>query len=197
MRSGVWVGDQSNFGWLGFAIMACQFTQTPGSDTWKFKTPIGVAVSDWTPTEVINMAGDIQAGTFGKNANFLVAVSGLNITAEGRNAGGEFCDIVRGLDWLKNEAQVRILALFVNAEKIPYTDAGISKIQAVLAGLLTECTKNPINLLDPGTPPVVTVPTAVSVNPTIRATRRLPNVSFTGRVAGAIHATTVTGSLTS
>lgn len=176
-------GDQADMpeaAWLGNLLPL-----TPGSATYKFKTLAGITVDNLTATQ--------QSVAQAKNANVYVPIGGVNITEEGVTADGEFIDVVVGVDWIHANMQADVYQALVDAPKIPYTDRGIGIIEqiiqnrlrlAVVAGILTEDPK-----------PAVTVPLAADVDTGDKAARRLTGVSFTGKLAGAVHAVTITGNV--
>jgi len=166
--------------WLGSRLPA-----NPGSDTWKFKTLAGVNASRMTEGQ--------KSAVFAKKGNTYTTVAGVNITEEGWSASGEFLDVTRFIDWLEAEIKVRVFALLANAPKVPYTDAGVDSVLSVVKGALTDGVKAGGLAKDPA--PTVSAPLVADVDTTIRGTRNLPDVEFEGRLAGAIHALTITGTL--
>ena len=73
-----------------------------------------------------------------ENLNYYVPCAGRDITRDGKMIGGEWVDIIRFRDWLKNQMQIRIYELFVKHPKIPYTDAGIVLVQNQMEAVLAE-----------------------------------------------------------
>jgi hypothetical protein len=160
--------------------------EDPGSETWKFKTLAGVAAVSLTPTQ--------QANAAAKYCNYYYALAGRSITAEGVVASNEFIDVIRGRDWVKARLQERIFARLANAKKIPYTDAGVAVVEAEVRAQLREAVDE--GFLSASPEPTVSVPAVASVSSTDRAARYLPDVRFTGVLAGAIHKLTLKGVVT-
>jgi Protein of unknown function (DUF3383) len=157
----------------------------PGSETWKFKTLAGVTASNLTDNQ--------SANALAKNCNTYEFIGGVSITQNGTMAQGEYIDTVRGIDWLKSTIVTNVYGLLVNSIKVPYTDQGITSIQAQVQKALDLGVSN--NFLSDNPPPVVTVPLAANV-PTIDKTNRvLNNVVFTATLAGAIHSVNITGTV--
>jgi hypothetical protein len=102
-------------------------------------------------------------------------------------------DITRFVDWLKSELQINIFGLLVNNPKVPFTDAGIDAVRSTILGVMQEGIDS--GGLAESPKPIVSCPTAASVDSTNKAARNLPNVTFSATLAGAIHATTITGTL--
>jgi hypothetical protein len=166
--------------WLGEGL-----PWPPGSSSWKFKTLAGITADALT-------AGQ-QANAKAKNANTYVTVEGVNITQEGWSASGEFIDVTHGLDWLRAEIKFRVYAKFVNERKTPYTDAGVASVLSVIDGALKDAVRATILAADPA--PYSLAPKVSEIDPTVRATRLLPDITFSGTLAGAVHATQITGTL--
>jgi hypothetical protein len=167
--------------------MAQRFTDQPGADTWVFKGLAGVDSYELTESE--------EGALADKNATYYIEVKDVATTLGGKVAAGEWIDVVRGIDWLGARMQERIFFLLLNNKKIPYTDAGIDLVKGQVQAQLDEGVTATLLVGTP--PPTVTAPKAASVNPTVRATRVLPNVNFKARLQGAIHAVQVTGTVTS
>jgi hypothetical protein len=158
----------------------------PGSSTWKFKTLAGVPVYTLTPTERTN--------ALTKNANIYERIAGNNITGEGVTSSGEFIDITQFIDFITARLMENIFFRLVNANKIPYTDAGIAIIENEVRGVMQLGISVGGFAADPA--PVVTVPRAADVSSVDKANRLLPDVKFTAVLAGAIHKIEVNGIVT-
>lgn len=167
-------------GWLGK-----QLPTDPGSTTWKFKTLAGVAV--------YFLGGGDQTNIDGKNGNHYQEVAGLNITAEGTVASGEFIDIVRFLDWLIARIKEQVFRTFAVNPKIPFTDLGIQTIVNDVEGVLKEGANR--GGIDPeGEQPIlVTAPRAADVPTADKVGRTLPDIKFTATLAGAVHKAIIDG----
>lgn len=167
------------------AWMGAMFPADPGSATWKFKSLRGVSVYGLTGTEAA-VAKD-------KRANTYTQVGGLSITQEGVTASGEFIDTTRGVDWLQAQLQEGIFSLLANSAKVPYTDGGVALVENIVRGALTRAVG--VGLLAEDPAPEVTVPRVADVPQPDRAARHLPDVRFTGTLAGAIHSLTIQGTV--
>jgi hypothetical protein len=176
----------SNGAFADAAWAARVLPEDPGSETWKFKTLAGVPAVSLSTTQ--------QANAQGKSCNYYYALAGRSITAEGVVASNEFIDVVRGRDWLKARLQERIFARLANAKKIPYTDAGVSVVEGEVRAQLREAVKD--GFLSASPEPTVSVPPVSAISPADRAARNLPDVRFTGVLAGAIHKLTLKGVVT-
>lgn len=174
--------------WLAVGLMAQRFTAQPGSDTWAYKTIAGVAVyRALSPTERTN--------ALAKNATIYETNAGVNVTVCGKVAGGEWADVVRGLDWLRARLRERVFGVQISVPKVPYTQAGIDTIVEAVSGVLDLAESDAVQLLAPGTKSVLT-PKVGNVSVTDKQNRTLPNVQWSAKLAGAIHLVTVNGTVT-
>ena len=81
--------------------------------------------------------------------------------------------------------QERLFRLLAVNQKIPYTLKGIDLVRCEIMAQLKEAIAQGVLAADPE--PQVSTPAIDEVSPTVRETRILPKVKFSGRLAGAIH----------
>lgn len=167
----------SDAGWLGRCLPFA-----PGSETWAYKRIVGSTTDAWSASDLTTLETD--------NSNHYTEVAALPVTRQGKAHGGEWIDVVRGLDWLKARLQERIFALLANVPKVPYTDSGAQQIVAEVRSQLLEA--EAVGVLSPGESVVTVVPVA-DQTPANRAARRLAGVEFQARLAGAIHTVQIVG----
>jgi hypothetical protein len=168
------------------AIIGRMAPEVPGSATFKFKSITGVTADALNQSEVNYLVG--------KNVNHYVNVGSLDIYKEGVTASGEFIDVIIGAAWIESEIQSRIYTKLVNAKKIPYTDAGVGIITNEVNAVLNEAVIK--GILSDNPAPVVTAPLVADISAANKANRLLPDITFTGTLAGAIHKTTISGTIT-
>jgi hypothetical protein len=159
--------------------------QSPGSYTAAYKTIAGITVDNLTDTQIANILA--------KNANLYISVASVNITRNGTVGEGEYIDIIIGVDWLQARLTERLYGLLVNNLKLPYTDEGITAIDAEIRAQLDEGIDAGFITNDPAY--IVTVPNAADVSAQDKANRELNNVTFAATLAGAIHKITVNGTV--
>lgn len=171
----------------GFAGMG--LPQDPGSITWALKSILGVTASSLTKTQRTNLEA--------VNVNHYTAVRGKNITRPGKVASGEWIDIVHGVDALKDRIQVDMFNLLTSNPKVPYTPAGIDLVDNTLSGSVKafEGSRDQPGLLVPGTTRTI-LPVFATIPVVDQQNRELKNVRFTAKLAGAIHAVSIRGTLT-
>lgn len=172
--------------WIAAAHVGNALAYSPGSVTWVNRELVGIG--DWAPTSAE------RAAIIAKNGGSIETVAGRKVTFGGKVGGGEWIDIIHGLDWLHARIGERIFGLLAAAAdaKIGFTDKGIARVHAELRAQLTEASAPPSNLLATWS---TSVPTAASLSSSQRATRVLPNVTFSATVQGAIHAVNVAGTV--
>lgn len=170
------------------------FTIKPGGETWALKQLASVTPSPLTSTQkqtVVNKGGN----------TFEFYQEQIALTNPGKVAAGEWIDVIRFRDWLKDTIQVNMTQMMINRDKIPYTDAGIQLCVNNLRKSLQEGQNvggiapdelDANNNTVPGF--VITYPRSVELAPSIKASRVL-SLGFTARLAGAIHVVEITGAL--
>lgn len=179
--SGLYKADAADFpecGWVGSQAQA-----TPGSNTWAFKNIVS------TTADVISAAKTAYA--VAKNVNTYESIGGVSRTTGGKSVGGEYIDVMVGVDWTESRMKEGIWYILANSSKIPYTNAGISRIESVVRNVLAEGIRNGLYTSNPA--PVITVPDAASVDANLRASRSLEGVTFEARLAGAVEHVVVRG----
>ena len=169
-----------------FGLFGSVYPNDPGSVTFKFRRVAGVPAVPLTDTQIVNLKA--------KNANSFCDFGGVTIHFEGKAASGEFCDVIRDRDWFESRMQTRVYTALLNAKKIPYTDPGIANIEGQIRAQMVEGVTSGFLAASPEW--VVTAPLAKDVSAADKAARTLSGLSFQGTIAGAVHATTITGTIT-
>lgn len=183
-RTHVWYTGTSG-DYLEAAISGLMLPTDPGSENWSYKSPAGVTVDNWTDTE--------KGYLDGKNANYFVTLGGVKVTMKkGMTAGGEYIDIIRGVDWMKARMAERIFGKLVNLPKIPFTDAGIELVATEVRAQLSEGVR--VGFIQAGF--VVTVPKASEISDNDKAARLLTGIGFTAKVVGAVNEMEINGVIT-
>lgn len=177
------------------AVMARCFAVDPGGETWALKKLAGITVDPLTETEFNAITG--------KNGNTFELFRNVSVTQNGKVAAGEWIDIIRFRDWLEEEIKTNVFNLLINRDKIPYTDAGIAAIESRIREALELGQSRggiaPTEYDEDGNQNLgytISVPLAANISANTKANRELTDVTFTARLAGAIHVVDITGSLT-
>lgn len=176
-------------------ILTVDYNVPNSSITLKFKQLPGITPITATPSERIALLD--------KNADIYVTRGGVNHVEEGKVAVGEFIDVIHSVDFMQTQIALQVFGLlFATSTKIPMTDAGVSQIEdavrvvldiAVAAGIIAEDVDEDGNIVPAF---VITAPSVLSIPASQRAQRIAPAVTFTARLAGAIHFVTVVGTVT-
>lgn len=167
--------------WVGY-----QLQEQPGSNTWTYKTLAGVAVS--------NLSATASANVRAKNGTTYENLGGVNRTYGGAMAGGEWIDVMVFVDWLEARMRERLWFRLANSKKIPYTRQGTTVLETEVRAQLAEGIR--VGGLADDRAPLVIVQDVLDVSPNMRAQRRYEGISFEARLAGAIHFTTIRGTVT-
>lgn len=195
-RSNYWWQSQAGNGeYVDVGIMARCFAIDPGGETWADKTVAGCTADALSETDYNTLTK--------KGYNTYERCRNISLTQNGKCAAGEWIDIIRFRDWLQEKMAVRILNLLVNADKIGYIDADITKIENVIKQTLQEGQDKggiaPTEITSDGKTNLgwtVSVPLSSDVDANTKASRVLRGVKFTARLAGAIHIVHVQGGFT-
>ena len=171
--------DWVEFGWMGECLPF-----DPGSQTWAFKTIVGVAAYGLTSSE--------RGYLLGKNVNIYTATAGVSHTEDGKVVSGEYIDIIRGIDWLESSIQEGIFTQLMTNRKIPYTDEGITMVAGVLEGKLKLAATQGVLIRSSI---IITVPKLADIPVGDKTSRTLPDLDFTANLQGAIHKVEINGTV--
>lgn len=181
--------------YINVAFAAKWLYYEPGSETTAFKMLNAVEPCDLSSTNTAKLVA--------KNLNYYLKVGNRNVTMLGKTMSGEWADLIRFRDWLKNDMQTRVVNLFIMNPKVPYTDAGIALVQNQMIASLQRgqqmggIANDEFDEYGNKIPGYATsVPLASSMTAAERASRRLTKCRFSARLSGAIHFAEIKGSLT-
>lgn len=198
-RTACWYHALAASEWLESAVAANRFTFYPGAETWANVKLAGITADNLRE-------GQAQAA-FNKNANTFEPFRNFAITQGGKVAAGEWIDVIRFRDWLAEQIKIAVVSALINVKgqlgKVAYTDGGIQIVTNAMRGVLELGVARggiaPEEVDEDGRKiPSYTVSAPLSANVPFndKANRILRDVSFTARLAGAIHAVEIKGNLT-
>lgn len=171
--------DYPDAAWMGEG-----FPYDPGTSTWAYKTLRGITADKVNGTQ--------ETALQNKNCNYYSEVGGVNITQEGKVASGEWIDIIIGTDWIEARLREAVYGALVNNRKIPYDDSGITIIEGLVKSVLSQAASAGILQADSIE---VTVPKYKDVPQADKLARKLTDIKFTALYQGAIHRTTINGTI--
>lgn len=149
-----------------------------GAGTWKYRQLDGIDFAALTPAQATAITD--------ANGNFFGRLKGLSFTQEGTAASGRFIDVTTSSDWFAFRVEEGLLTLFVNANKIPFTDGGINLITTEIEDVAARGVL--FGHIAPGTF-VLDPITLATVSAADRAARCL-QLTGSFRLAGAVHKVT-------
>ena len=176
------------------AAAAKSLAYPAGSESWNLQLISGITPAELSST----LMTSLQEGSSNLITRFARRIRTLN----GATRGGEWIDTIRFRDWLQNDLQLRILEVLTSAPKLSYTDNEIALIHSALkAGLKNAQDRGGVAPSEydgqgnyiPGF--TTRVPSAASLTAAQRHSRRLEDVTFSARLAGAIHFVHIRGAL--
>lgn len=153
----------------------------PGSWTAKFKTLSGVSVTPLSPNHRTNLEarrGNGYGLEFGVPSTFEGTVGNLEFG---------FLDVVVGTDAFVDDLKKSVFGAQKAMAKVAYEDRDIAVLEAKAIGATKRYSSDerPVLRRDPA--PIVRFPLVASVDPSIRATRVLPDARVTAELSGAVH----------
>ena len=187
--------DALSDGFIDCAAAGSLLTQVAGSSTL-----FGNQLATITAS---NQGVSGQNYALAKGVNVQSLIGNVSIFRNGTVAqlSPEYADVIRGVDWLKNEIEVNVFAAIAGARKIPYTDTGVNILKgqlklaldlAVLNGLIADNIDSQGNVV-----PAYTITSQrVADVPTAQRKRRVaPTINFSATLAGAIQHVTISGTV--
>jgi hypothetical protein len=181
------------------ALLGRIFPLTVGSATYAFKQLIGISPDSLGETEVEILIGTPQSPGGKRVTAYIEAVptgtnTGTAITVGGQVPGGEWIDVIVGIDFIRARLQEVVINLLISSPKVPFTEAGIDSIVGLVRNVLNLVARAPYAILDPAS--ITVQGTALADVPEAeRQARYYDGVNWDARVQGAIHATRIRGTV--
>jgi hypothetical protein len=174
---------------------AARFLSYPtGSEMWENKELAGIEPDAINSTKKAYMEEHC--------ISLYTTYAGVNVVRGGKVKGGEWIDLIRFRDWLKNDMQIRTFNLMKTSAKLPYTDNGIALVRNQMIASLKSgqaaggIAETEYDAEDNEIPWFRTsVPLAASITPTQKASRVLKGCTFSARIAGAIRMVELKGAI--
>jgi uncharacterized protein DUF3383 len=191
-NTSAWVDTAVCPSFLGAGIMGEELPFDPltQTGTYKGKTVAGVTVDALTTT--------FENEVVAQNGNVYTNVLGFNVTREGKTPSGEFIDVIIGRHALTARLKENAFGNLAGGRRISYTNGGAAILVGGMQGVLKRAqgSVSKPGFLDPEVEPVVTAPLVEDQDSADRAARIFRDLSFSARIAGAIHLAEYNGTLT-
>lgn len=171
-------------------------TIAPGGETWALRRLAAV-----TPDKLTSTERNTIIGKGGNTFEYYQESSNIALTNPGKVAAGEWIDVIRFRDYLKDLVQTNMVQLMINRDKVPYTDGGIRLLGSNLISSLRTGQNvggiAPDEVAADGTQRPgfnVEIPLSSEIDDVTKASR-VVYLKFNARIAGAVHVSNITGSL--
>lgn len=178
--------------YVEMAYIGANAAYDAGSVTWANVQITGVGFSQ-DPSRNRPLTTSQKSNLMNKSANYIELDAGVPFTRTGSTAGGEWIDVIRGVDWQTADLGTSLRAVLLNQKggKIPYTDQGTAIIREVISSSLQRgVNRQFLSEYE------VHVPLVRDISQNDRLSRILTGVTFKGFLAGAIHEVTLNGEVT-
>lgn len=187
-----------------FAIMGYMATRNldkPNSFyTTKFKTFSAVKATSLTITQYKNLTGFVPGQGLDKSVgnlgNVFTYVGDRTQFSEGNMASGELMSVEHALLWLEYTIKYEVMNVFSNNDVVPYTNKGVGMLVAALELALKLAVTAGIISKDSSTESYkINATDVLDVPESQRANHIAPAITWSARLAGAIHYTSIDGTL--
>lgn len=156
----------------------------PGTANWAYKTLNGQTTDSFTTAD--------RAALRAKRCNYYESAAGNSITFGGYTSEpGIYLDIVRGIDWLQTRMQEDYIAVQTANDRIPYVGGGEIIESEVVRRRLDIAVDRGV-IADDYT---VFVPRWQDQDPTDRAARHYPGITFEATIVGSVNTVQVRGTV--
>lgn len=171
-----------------------------GSTNWAYKTLAGIAEGAKVNIDPVTLTEAQKDAALDVNANSYTTTLAADFTFFGTMGGGknadkegEFIDIIRNIDFLQARSEEGLLSLLLEADIIPFTNAGISMVDNRLKSMLDQYGVKQGILVQGSV--VTSFPKRSEVSQVDRDDRLLPDGTFTAELQGGINKVIVRGTV--
>lgn len=156
----------------------------PGTVSWAYKSLSGQSTDSFTTAEVAAMRA--------KRCNYYTTEAGQAITYGGTTSeAGVFLDVVRAIDWIQQRMQEDYIAVQTRQNRIPYVGGGEIIESEVVRRRLDIAVDRQV-IADGYS---VFVPSWRDQDPTDRAERNFPGITFEATLVGAVNTVQIRGTV--
>lgn len=139
-------------GFNGAALVGEHAPRTVGSADVEFKALAGVTADELSTTVITRIIGTAESPQSGKRGVIYVGAlpTGTNtptpITLGGLTAGGEWIDVMQGIDFTAAQLQTLLFNLRLAAPKLFFDDVSIERLRGRVEGELKRLSRAPYNI---------------------------------------------------
>jgi hypothetical protein len=195
--------SRANHGASGAAALLGRMfgAYSPGEASIEYKGLSGLVADDLSTTVLTRLAGLPTSPADSKRCTVYVSATpagvnvGTPITWGGLTAGGEWFDVMQGIDYTIALLQEVSLNTQLANPRIPFTERGIARFKAAVEAVLAKVAAAPFNILDPDSI-VVTATALADTSVSDRQARYYNGIRWGARVQGAIRFLTIGGTVT-
>ena len=160
----------------GARLMGACLPLQPGSETWAFKQLAADSAYSLTTNQKANLTA--------RHGNGTETDYGVTFTFNGTTGNGAYIDQRRFLDWFSSTLSGRLMLMYLNNAKVPYTDGGIAMVESAMRATVKDGQAMGGIARTPA--PVYTVPLAANAAPSDKAARILNGMKLQFTLAGAV-----------
>ncbi|UQS95084.1 shealth protein [Pseudanabaena phage Pam3] len=184
------------------------FDDANSAYTLKFKKAPGVRAIDKGSAVVTAITGFVeqtgQSESAGHCANTLIDIGDQEFLVEGSTlTQNVFLDEIHATDWIIARTEEEMLSLFLNNDRVPFTDQGMQQLASVPRAIMQLAARAGIVALDlnPLTGAyepayTITVPSVFDIPESQRKARIAPAIQVRFRYAGAVHYSVINYTMT-
>lgn len=167
--------------------------------------PYDAGSVNWVNIEVVGLGASIdpvrgrvltttqKTNLEARNANYVEVEAGVAYIRGGKTAGGEWIDLIRGVDWLTSDMSLSLRRLLNSQKggKLVYTDKGTAVVREVVSSSLQRAVNRNFITADFS----VDIPQVSDISTLDKLARVLNGVTFSATAAGAINIINVRGTV--
>lgn len=186
------VGDHSvSTFYPEMAYIGSNATALAGSATWANVRLTGISASASASTG-LRLTSTQKDNLDKRNSNYLEFDAGNTYTRYGQTASNDWIDTIRGIHWQTSDLHGNLKALLIGQKggKVSFNGSGLARVREVISSSLQRGVNR--EFLDSYE---ITMPKLSEISTITKLARVLDNVTFTAKLAGAIHEITISGTV--
>lgn len=184
------LGDHKLADFPEMAWVGANAVYSPGSVTWS-----NLALSGVSESRSVNgrrLTPTMKIALEATDGNYVEFDAGNRFTRFGQTTGNEWIDTVRGVHWQTSDMTVNLKMLLLGQKggKVTFDGNGLARVREVIASSLQRgVNRNFLSEFD------ITMPRLSDISGADKISRLLQGVTFTAKIAGAIHEISISGTV--